>query len=78
VAFAVEDNGIGIPARELKRIFRRFYQVDRRRSRATGGVGLGLSIASVIVRAHRGSVQVASRVGEGSTFTVTLPASTAA
>jgi signal transduction histidine kinase len=78
VAFAVEDNGIGIPARELKRIFRRFYQVDRRLSRDTGGVGLGLSIASLIVRAHRGSVQVASRVGEGSTFTVTLPASTAA
>ncbi|HET8699640.1 MAG TPA: ATP-binding protein, partial [Gammaproteobacteria bacterium] len=78
VAFAVEDNGIGIPAREQKRIFRHFYQVDRRLSRDTGGVGLGLSIAALIVRAHRGSVHVASRLGEGSTFTVTLPARTAA
>jgi signal transduction histidine kinase len=78
LVFAVEDNGIGIPAREQNRIFRRFYQVDRRLSRDTGGVGLGLSIAALIVRAHRGSLQVASRLGEGSTFTVTLPASTAA
>jgi signal transduction histidine kinase len=78
VVFAVEDNGIGIPAREQKRIFRRFYQVDRRLSRETGGVGLGLSIAGLIVRAHRGSVSVASRPGEGSTFSVSLPARTAA
>ncbi|HEX5047530.1 MAG TPA: ATP-binding protein [Gammaproteobacteria bacterium] len=78
VVFAVEDNGIGIPAREQKRIFRRFYQVDRRLSRETGGVGLGLSIASLIVRAHRGSLRVASRPGEGSTFSVSLAARTAA
>ncbi|HET8699821.1 MAG TPA: HAMP domain-containing sensor histidine kinase, partial [Gammaproteobacteria bacterium] len=78
VIFAVEDNGIGIATREQKRIFRRFYQVDRRLSRDTGGVGLGLSIASLIVRAHRGSMHVASRLGEGSTFTVTLPARTVA
>jgi two-component system, OmpR family, phosphate regulon sensor histidine kinase PhoR len=78
VVFAVEDNGIGIPAREQKRIFRRFYQVDRRLSRETGGVGLGLSIARLIVLAHRGSVHVASRPGEGSTFSVRLPARAAA
>jgi signal transduction histidine kinase len=78
VVFAVEDNGIGIPAREQKRIFRRFYQVDRGLSRETGGVGLGLSIAGLIVRAHRGSVHVASRPGEGSTFSVRLPVRAAA
>lgn len=73
VAFAIEDNGIGIPARERKRIFRRFYQVDRRLSRGAGGCGLGLSIVDYIVRAHRGEVRVESRPGEGSTFTVLLP-----
>lgn len=78
VVFAVEDNGIGIPAREQKRIFRSFYQVDRRLARETGGVGLGLSIAGLIVRAHRGSVHVASRPGEGSTFSVRLPVRAAA
>jgi signal transduction histidine kinase len=73
VVFAVEDNGVGIAAREQKRIFRRFYQVDRRLARETGGCGLGLSIVDSIVRAHGGSVRVSSRLGVGSTFLLSLP-----
>ncbi|HEX5430422.1 MAG TPA: HAMP domain-containing sensor histidine kinase [Bryobacteraceae bacterium] len=73
VIFAVRDNGIGIERREQKRIFRRFYQIDRRLARETGGCGLGLSIVQFIVRAHRGSVRVESQAGEGSTFIVSLP-----
>ena len=71
--FAVKDNGIGIPPREQKRIFRKFYQVDQRLARETGGVGLGLSIVDYIVRAHGGAVHVQSRAGAGSTFLVSLP-----
>jgi signal transduction histidine kinase len=78
VAFAVEDNGIGIAPRERKRIFRRFYQVDRRLARETGGCGLGLSIVEFIVRAHGGEVTVESRPGAGSTFRVWLPCRPAA
>ncbi len=63
VVFAVEDNGIGIPLDEQKRIFRRFYRVDRRLSRDTSGVGLGLSIVEEVVRAHRGTVRVRARPG---------------
>jgi signal transduction histidine kinase len=73
VVFAVEDNGIGIAPRDRKRIFRKFYQVDRRLARETGGCGLGLSIVDYIVRAHRGSVRVQSRPGAGSTFFVAIP-----
>ena len=73
VVFAVEDNGIGIAAREQKRIFRRFYQVDARLARETGGCGLGLTIVESIARAHGGSVRVASQVGAGSTFSLCLP-----
>jgi signal transduction histidine kinase len=78
VAFAVKDNGIGISEKEQKRIFRRFYQVDRRLTRQTGGVGLGLSIVEFIVKAHHGVVSVDSRPGEGSTFTISLPPSSSA
>jgi signal transduction histidine kinase len=78
VLFAVKDNGVGIPEREQRKIFRRFYQVDRRLSRHAGGVGLGLSIVEFIVKAHHGTVSVASRPGVGSTFNVTLPPSAAA
>jgi signal transduction histidine kinase len=78
VIFAVGDNGIGIPAREQRRIFRRFYRVDQRLTRDTGGVGLGLSIVDLIVRAHGGSVGVVSEAGCGSTFTLRLPAARAA
>jgi len=73
VVFAVKDNGIGIAPREQKRIFRRFYQVDRRLARQTGGCGLGLSIVDFIVRAHGGRVNVESHPGTGSTFRVSLP-----
>lgn len=73
VLFAVGDNGIGIPAREQRRIFRRFYRVDRRLTRDTSGVGLGLSIVELIVRAHGGTVAVESEPGAGSTFTLRLP-----
>ena len=73
VLFAVEDNGIGIPVREQRRIFRRFYRVDQRLARETGGVGLGLSIVELIVRGHRGTVTVRSAPGAGSTFTLRLP-----
>jgi signal transduction histidine kinase len=76
VLFAVEDNGIGIPLREQRRIFRRFYRVDQRLSRETSGVGLGLSIVDLIVRGHRGSVSVRSAPGAGSTFTVRVPCAT--
>jgi signal transduction histidine kinase len=73
VVFAVEDNGIGIAARERKKIFRRFYQVDRRLAREAGGCGLGLSIVEFIVRAHGGSIDVKSQPGRGSTFSVAIP-----
>jgi len=74
VVFAIDDNGIGIAPREQKRIFRRFYQVDQRLARESGGCGLGLSIVESIVRAHGGSVEVESQPGKGSHFSVVLPA----
>jgi two-component system sensor histidine kinase SenX3 len=74
VEIAVVDHGLGIPSRDLERIFERFYRVDRARSRDTGGTGLGLSIVRHVASNHGGEVQVASREGEGSTFTLRLPA----
>jgi signal transduction histidine kinase len=71
--FEVLDNGIGLSAREQKKVFRRFYQVDRQLARQTGGVGLGLSIVEFIVKAHKGNIQVRSQPGAGSTFTISLP-----
>jgi signal transduction histidine kinase len=76
VRFDVTDNGIGIPAGEQRRIFRRFYRVDQRLSRESAGVGLGLSIVDLIVRAHGGSVSVRSEPGAGSTFTLRVPRAT--
>jgi len=76
IVFTVGDNGIGIAAREQRRIFRRFYRVDDRLARETGGVGLGLSIVELIVRAHGGSVDVQSEAGAGSTFSLRLPCAT--
>jgi two-component system sensor histidine kinase SenX3 len=69
----VSDKGIGIPARDLERIFERFYRVDHGRSRTTGGTGLGLAIVRHVAQNHHGSVQVDSREGEGTTFTLRLP-----
>ena len=73
VCISVRDHGIGIPSRDLERIFERFYRVDRARSRATGGTGLGLSIVRHIAQAHGGDVTVESVEGEGSTFRLRVP-----
>ncbi len=73
VQLSVIDNGVGIPARDLERIFERFYRVDHGRSRDTGGTGLGLSIVRHVASNHQGRVEVDSREGEGSTFTLVLP-----
>jgi two-component system, OmpR family, sensor histidine kinase SenX3 len=73
VRLSVQDQGIGIPARDLDRIFERFYRVDHGRSRDTGGTGLGLSIVRHVANNHQGWVDVESREGEGSTFSLVLP-----
>jgi len=70
----VRDDGPGIPAESLDRVFERFYRVDKARSRDQGGTGLGLSIVKHIVQAHRGEVRVESGPGKGATFFFTLPA----
>ncbi|MEI6454596.1 MAG: ATP-binding protein, partial [Actinomycetes bacterium] len=73
VRLSVQDHGVGIPAKDLDRIFERFYRVDLGRSRATGGTGLGLSIVRHVATNHQGTVEVDSREGEGSTFTLVIP-----
>jgi two-component system sensor histidine kinase SenX3 len=70
---SVTDQGIGIPERDLERIFERFYRVDPARSRATGGTGLGLAIVKHVMAAHNGRVTVRSVEGGGSTFTLFIP-----
>ncbi len=70
----VRDNGIGIAPADLPHIFDRFYRVQVDRSRATGGTGLGLAIVKAIVQTHQGTIQVSSKLGTGSIFTVKLPA----
>jgi two-component system sensor histidine kinase SenX3 len=77
-AIVVRDRGIGIPSRDLERVFERFYRVDRARSRQTGGTGLGLAIVRHVAQNHGGEVTVVSHEGEGTTFTFFLPASTPA
>ena len=73
VEIAVTDQGMGIPAAEIERIFERFYRVDPARHRSTGGTGLGLSIVKHVAASHGGDVRVWSVEGQGSTFTLTLP-----
>jgi signal transduction histidine kinase len=76
VCLSVEDNGIGMSGRETRRIFERFYQGDQHLSRQASGCGLGLAIVRFILDAHQGEIRVESEPGEGSTFTVRLPAAT--
>ena len=73
VGLRVQDRGVGIPTKDLDRIFERFYRVDRARSRDTGGTGLGLAIVRHVATNHQGDVQVSSIEGEGSTFTLRVP-----
>jgi heavy metal sensor kinase len=74
VCIAVQDTGQGIEAAHLPHLFERFYRVDHSRTRDVGGTGLGLSIVKEIADSHKGSIQVESEVGKGSTFTLALPA----
>ena len=74
VEIMVADQGVGIPSRDLDRVFERFYRVDKARSRETGGTGLGLSIVRHVATNHGGEVLVSSQEGEGSTFVLRLPA----
>lgn len=75
VIVAVKDQGSGIPAAELDRIFGRFYRLDAGRSREPGRFGLGLALVKAIAEAHHGTVQVHSTIGLGTVFEVSLPAS---
>jgi signal transduction histidine kinase len=73
VFLRVEDSGVGIPSKDIPRVFERFYRVDRARSRETGGTGLGLAIVRHVAENHGGTVTVRSELGRGSTFEVRLP-----
>jgi two-component system phosphate regulon sensor histidine kinase PhoR len=73
IVISVSDTGAGIPSSDVSRIFERFYRVDRARSREVGGTGLGLSIVKHVVERMDGAISVESRLGQGSTFTVSLP-----
>ena len=74
VVLSVTDTGIGIPSRDIDRIFERFYRVDRARSRETGGTGLGLAIVKHVVENHGGTIEVESELGRGTTFRIRFPA----
>lgn len=73
ISFAIIDHGVGIAKEDQERIFERFYRVDKARSRSVGGTGLGLSIVRHVAMIHKGTVTVQSKLGEGSTFTFTIP-----
>ncbi|MEX2275807.1 MAG: ATP-binding protein [Actinomycetota bacterium] len=73
VVVRVSDTGVGIPSRDLPRIFERFYRVDRARSRQSGGTGLGLSIARHVIENHRGEIAVESELGVGTRFEIRFP-----
>jgi two-component system phosphate regulon sensor histidine kinase PhoR len=76
VTLRVKDTGIGIPSKDIPRVFERFYRVDRARSRETGGTGLGLAIVKHVVENHGGTIEVDSELGRGTTFTIRFPAAT--
>jgi signal transduction histidine kinase len=73
VVFEVTDHGLGIATEDLPRVFEPFFRADRSRSRGTGGVGLGLTLAKRIVEAHGGTIDVNSTVGRGTTVRVVVP-----
>ena len=73
VEVAIKDSGVGIPPEHLKRIFERFFRVDKSRSKGLGGTGLGLAIVKHVLEAHDSKVSVISTVGKGSTFSFKLP-----
>lgn len=70
----VRDNGMGIPEESLPRIFERFYRVEKGRSKKAGGTGLGLAIVKHIVTYYKGTIDVKSKLDEGTEFTIRLPA----
>src|SRR5258708_5077177 len=74
VEFKISDTGIGISETDQARVFERFFKADKSRTRSNGGSGLGLSIAKRIVDMHQGAIGIESKLGAGTTFTVTLPA----
>ncbi|MDM8213675.1 cell wall metabolism sensor histidine kinase WalK [Enterococcus hirae] len=73
VLLSISDQGLGIPKKDLGKVFDRFYRVDKARSRAQGGTGLGLAISKEVIEAHGGKIWVKSREGKGSTFYISLP-----